>query len=146
MGDIVPITFMEGDPLTSDAQTLAVGHNAKGRVELGITETRLMYAHPTAFATYQRRARAGKHSAGGVWLWQEKPRNVLFMIVRESSVGATRLRYVQAIAMMLARDYRLYGIQSLAIAPLGNAYERAEIEGVLATWFRLSALSVCAYR
>ena len=138
----MPITFVEGDLLDSKCQTLAFGHNARGRTELGILETRLMLAHPSAFSTYVRRARADKQKGGSVWLWQEGKRNLLFLTVRDSSVGATRLRYVQTIALTLARDYALYGIHEIALAPLGNVYERPEINKLLQTWFEKSKLVV----
>jgi hypothetical protein len=136
---------MEGDFLQSECSALAFGHNARGRTELGTLETRLMLAYPSAFAAYVRRARADKHKGGSLWLWQEGKRQLLFLTVRDSSVGATRLRYVQNIALTLARDYVLYNLKEVALAPLGNGYERAEINKVLHTWFEKSKLVVWAY-
>jgi hypothetical protein len=141
----MPITFLDGDFMHTDSPALAFGHNARGRTELGTLETRLMLAYPSAFAAYVRRARADKHKGGSVWLWQEGKRQLLFLTVRDSSVGATRLRYVQHVALTLARDYALFNLKELALAPLGNAYERAEINKVLHTWFAPSKLVVWAY-
>jgi hypothetical protein len=45
----------------------------------------------------------------------------------------------------IARDYPLYNITSLAIAPLGNQYERSEIENLYRTWFKNITLSVVIY-
>jgi hypothetical protein len=69
----------------------------------------------------------------------------MFMVVRDSSVGATRLRYVQAIAIQIAQQYPLLGIKSLAIAPLGNPYEWVEIRQVLTMWLNKCKLDVMIY-
>jgi hypothetical protein len=68
-----------------------------------------------------------------------------FMVVRESSVGATRLRHVQAVMLTLARDFRREGITNLAIAPLGNHYEWPEIKLVIDTWLGDLPLPVVVY-
>ena len=66
--------------------------------------------------------------------------------MRDSSVGATRLRYVQKVLITIARDYTLYNMPSLAIAPLGNQYERSEIEALYHTWLKHTALPVVVYQ
>lgn len=139
------LTFVSGDPLLTRAHFLAFGHNARGRTETGAFDMALMQQYPAPFSTYQRRCRQDKHKAGTLWLWSEAQPGLMFLTVRESSVGATRLRYVQSVLMSLARDYPLYGIRSLAIAPLGNEFERAEIQSLFDTWFGNIALPVVAY-
>ncbi len=141
----MPIQFISGDPLQTTAQVLAFGHNVRGRTELGGIETRLMQIYPPAFAMYGRLCRAGRIKAGELWIWRETKPNLMFMVVRESSVGATRLRYVQSVAIRIAREYPLLGISSLAIAPLGNHYEWDEIRQVLTMWFGKSKLDVTVY-
>jgi hypothetical protein len=141
----MPLQFVTGDPLLTQAQCLALGHNARGRTELGAVETALLHQYPAAFATYQRRCKQNKHTAGTLWLWHEAQPALAFMTVRESSVSATRLRYVQTILLTLARDYTLYNLTSLAIAPLGSAYERAEILPLVSTWLAQSTLPVVVY-
>ena len=141
----MPVQFIIGDPLATTAQVLAFGHNARGRTELGVFETRLMQTYAPAFAMYQKQCRAGRIKAGELWLWRENTPQLMFMAVRDSSVGATRLRYVQANAIRIAREYLLLGIKSLAIAPLGNPYEWAEIRQVLAMWLDKTKLDVTIY-
>ncbi|MDZ4671832.1 MAG: hypothetical protein SH821_13255 [Phototrophicales bacterium] len=141
----MPVQFIIGDPLTTSAQVLAFGHNARGRTELGDIETRLFQKYPTAFAAYQKQCRVGRIKAGDLWLWRENKPNLMFMTVRDSSVGATRLRYVQANAIRIAREYSLLGIKSLAIAPMGNPYEWGEIKQVLEMWLRRIPLDVTIY-
>lgn len=141
----MPVQFCTGDPLSTTAQVLAFGHNARGRVELGTFETRLMQTYSPAFSVYQKQCRAGRIKAGSLWLWRESKPNLMFMIVRDSSVGATRLRYVQSIAIQIAQEYPILGIKSLAIAPLGNAYEWGEIRQVLMMWLDKCKLDVQIY-
>ncbi len=141
----MPLHFVTGDPLLTQAQTLAVAHNAKGRTETGILEMAVMRQYPAAIAVYQRRCRQQKHPAGTLWLWQDTRPRLLFLTVRETGTGITRLRYVQAILMTIAREYALYGITSLAIAPMGNHYEKSEILKLYPIWLSKSKLPVFVY-
>lgn len=141
----MPLTFVTGDPLLTQADMLAFGHNARGRTELGKLETHLMQQYAPAFSAYTRRARQGKQKPGTWWTWvQSKPR-LAFLTVRDSSVGATRLRYVQSALMMLARDQWMLNITSLAIAPLGSLYERDEINSLIEQWLSGLDLPIVAY-
>lgn len=139
------IQFVTGDPLLTRAPFLAIGHNARGRTELGAFETAAMMHFPAPFANYQRRCRQGKQTAGTFWPWFDATPGLLFCTVRETSVGVTRLRYVQSILMAIARDYVLYGMRGLAIAPMGNSYERSEILPLMNIWLGKSALPVVVY-
>ncbi|GAB4511990.1 MAG: hypothetical protein OHK0046_10850 [Anaerolineae bacterium] len=141
----MPIQFVSGDPTLTRAQTLAFSHNARGRIELGPLQTALARNYPAAFSSYTRRCRSGHITAGAYWIWRESTPMLAFLVVRESSVGATRLRHVQHIALTLARDYRLENIRSLAIAPLGTAGEETEIRKVLHTWFSRARFPVIVY-
>ncbi|MBC8172018.1 MAG: hypothetical protein H7X77_10110, partial [Anaerolineae bacterium] len=98
----MPLTYTSGDPLHTTAQTLAFGHNARGRSELGVLATALMQQHPAAFAAYTRQCRNNRLKPGMIWVWRESKPWLMFMVVRDSAVGATRLRYVQAAVVNLA--------------------------------------------
>ena len=128
------LTFVNGDPLLTQAQVLAFGHNERGRTELGELETELFTRYPAAFANYGRQCRSKRIKAGMMWTWRESQPHLGFMIVRASSVGATRLRYVENIALTLARDYRRENITSIAIARLGDTLEWPYIKPVLGQW------------
>lgn len=141
----MPVQRLSGDPLLTQAQTLAFGHNARGRIELGPLETQLMQRYPAAFSSYGRRCRAQRQRSGDLWLWSENSPHLAFLTIRDSAVGATRLRYVQGIMIDLARDYKLLGISSLAIAPLGNDYERPELHSLVEQWLGLSGLPCVLY-
>jgi hypothetical protein len=54
----MPITYVSGDPLLTQAQILAFGHNVKGRTESGVFETLLLDRYPAAFATYSKSCRS----------------------------------------------------------------------------------------
>lgn len=141
----MPITYVQGDPLLTRATHLAIGHNAKGRSELGAFETEAMRRYPVAFSAYTRKARRGQRQVGELFLWSQTTPTLAFLVVRASSVGATRLRHVQSVLVTLARDYQLYGITSLAIAPLGNQTERPEIRTLYDYWLGSSDLPVAIY-
>jgi hypothetical protein len=141
----MPLKFVTGDPLLTQASVLAFGHNAKGRTEMGDFAMRMMREYPAAFSTYTRQARKRRQLGGDLFSWSEAKPRLLFLTIRDSSVGATRLRYVQKALISIARDYSLYNIDSLAIAPLGNAYERSEIDNLYRLWFKNIALKVIVY-
>jgi hypothetical protein len=141
----MPLTTVTGDPTKTRAQTLLFGHNARGKTELGTLETALLQRSPAAFAAYGKQCRAGRIKPGEVWVWRDSRPALGFMVVRESQVGATRLRYVQAALLRLARDYRLDGIKSAALAPLGSAAEWAEIRLLIDSILGRSRLPVVVY-
>ncbi|MCA9908191.1 MAG: hypothetical protein KC519_06040, partial [Anaerolineae bacterium] len=105
------VEIVSGDPLQTQAQVLAFGYNARGRSEVNPLQATLQYRYPAAFAAYGKQCRAGRITPGTLWIWREAQPWLGFMIVRESSVGPTRLRFVQQIALTLARDYQLDGIR-----------------------------------
>lgn len=141
----VPLSISHDDPLSTPAQMLAFGYNARGRVEVSALQTLLQYRYPAAFAAFGKQCRADRIHAGMLWVWREAQPYLGFMVVRESPVGPTRLRHVQQIALTLARDYRLEGLRSVAIAGLCSTDELPPLQAVLSEWFAASALEVTLY-
>lgn len=139
------ITFVSGDLLLTRAQVLAFGYNASGRTETGALEMALLNRYPAAFATYGKYCRAGRIKTGTMWLWRETKPALGFMVVRETAVGATRLRYVEAVAMTLARDYKLDNIRSVAMALPGSPLEAPSLKEILTHWLDKSSLPVVVY-
>ncbi|MCZ2094972.1 MAG: hypothetical protein LC121_01645 [Anaerolineae bacterium] len=123
----MPITYLSGDPLLTRQPILAIGSNAAGRTETSPLATALLTRYPAAFAAYGKLCRQGRLAPGAMWVWRETTPALAFMVVRETPVGAARLRYVDGVIMGLARDYALDNIRSIAIAPLGDAREQRDI-------------------
>ncbi|MBI5668164.1 MAG: hypothetical protein HZC41_09170 [Chloroflexi bacterium] len=141
----MPLTFVSGDPLQTAAQTLAFGHNARARVEVDPLQMRLLDIYPAAFASFRKQCQHGRIRPGAFWTWRESQPHLLFLVIRETAQGATRLRYIESALMTLARDYRLYGIDSLAIAPVGSAAEWPLLKPVLVHWLAACPLPVEVY-
>ena len=141
----MPITFVSGDPLLTHAQVLAFGYNASGRTETGVLEMALLNRYPAAFASYGKDCRAGRIKTGTMWLWRETKPALGFMIMRETAVGATRLRYVEAVAMTLARDFKQHGIRSMALVVPGSKLEYSTLKQIIVHWLRKSSLPVVVY-
>lgn len=141
----MPIITVTGDPLLTQAQTLVFAHNARGRTELGALETALLYQHPAAFSAYGKQCRRDRVKTGEYWLWRESRPMLCFCVVRESAVGATRLRYVQGAIHKLARDYHQDSIKSVAIAPMGTRLEWQEIKTVIGSALKNSRLPIILY-
>lgn len=142
----MPVTYVSGDPLLTKAQVLAFGHNVRGRAELDTLTTALQTRYPAAFATYGKYCRSERLKAGQMWLWRESQPMLGFMVVRASSVGATRMRYVESVALTLARDYQRENIHSIAIAPLGSPEEWPHLQPVLDYWLGCSSLPCVIYQ
>lgn len=141
----MPLTFVTGDPLRTRAQWLAFGSNALGRTETGALASELLRRYPAAFASYGKQCRRKRIQTGTLWTWRESQPRLGFMVVRASPVGATRLRYVENIALSLARDYRRDNIASIAIAPLGSRSEWPHIKPVLTRWLNNLELECVVY-
>jgi len=140
------VELVSGDPLQTTCQTLAIGHNRTGRTEMDDFSRDLMRKFPAAYASYEQRCRKNRQASGELYLWtQSKPR-LLFLTVRDSSVGATRLRHVQQCLITVARDYRQYQIESLAIAPLSIPQEWEEIRALIERWLSKMPVQVEIYR
>lgn len=139
------VEIVSGDPLQTQAQVLAFGYNAHSRSEVNPLQATLQYRYPAAFAAFGKQCRAGRIAPGTLWIWREAQPWLGFMIVRESSVGPTRLRFVQQIALTLARDYQLDGIRSVAIASLCTPDERAGVHEILMQWLGKINLQVTLY-
>ncbi|MBI1259202.1 MAG: hypothetical protein GC204_17180 [Chloroflexi bacterium] len=141
----MPLTYLSGDPLLTKQPMLAFGSNAAGRTETTPLATALLTRYPTAFASYGKLCRQGRIQTGMTWYWYESKPALAFMVVRETPVGATRLRQVDAVIMALARDYRVNNIRSVALAPLGADHENEAICEVFERWLSKTALPVMAY-
>jgi hypothetical protein len=139
------VIYVSGDPLLTRAQVLAFGHNARGRAPSGALETLLHTRYPAAFATYNKQCRANTIKSGTLWLWRETQPMLGFLVVRDSSVGATRLRYVENIALTLARDFRRESLTSVAIAPFWDSVEWTTFKPIFDYWLGRSDLPCVIY-
>jgi len=119
-----------------------LGFNPRGKIEMNPLATRLYDQFPAAFATFRKQCRSGRIKPGMLWIWSESQPRLLFMVVRESAVGMTRLRFVENALMTLARDYLLYGVESLALVPMGDEGEWTALRPVVDYWMGMSSLPV----
>lgn len=144
-GKWMPVVYLSGDPLLTQAQTLAFGHNARAQTQVGKFDLELQNHYPAALSTFRKQCNTGRIKAGSIWMWRESKPQLAFMVVRESSVGSTRQRFVESVVMTVARDASLYGLTSLAIAPLANAEEWAALKPVLDYWLKAASLAIEVY-
>ncbi|MEO1645299.1 MAG: hypothetical protein AAFR67_08935 [Chloroflexota bacterium] len=140
------LAFVTGDPLLTTCKMLGFGHNQRAGTEVTPLFMHLMRQYPPAFADYEQACRKARQKSGQLHIWRESMPELLFMTVRDSHVGATRLRYVQACLLVIARDYRLHGIESLAIAPLGDIHEQADILPLFRMWLNDVSIPVVVYK
>lgn len=139
------LAFVTGDPLLTQCTMLGFGHNQRANTEVTPLFMRLMRDYAPAFSDYEQACRKQRQKSGQLHIWRQSTPELLFMTVRDSNVGATRLRYVQACLLVIARDYRLHNIESLAIAPLGDAHEQADILPLFRMWLNDINIPVVIY-
>lgn len=139
------VIFVAGDPLLTSAQTLAFGYNAEGKTEVGGLGIALLTRYPAAFSSFSRQSRNGQIKPGGYWIWRDSKPQLMFLAIRQTASGATRMRYIESALMTLARDYRLEMLNSLAIAPLSTSPEWTAIKPLIDHWLGSSSLSVVVY-
>lgn len=141
----MPVLFVSGDPLLTRAQTLVFGSNASGRAEVEPFHTALYDRYPAAFATYGKQCRGGRLKPGQVWLWSEAQPRLLFMIVRDTPASIVKLRHFEAALLLLARDYRLYGLHSLALLLPGQSLEQQLLKPLTQTWLESCPMPTVVY-
>jgi len=141
----MPLDYLSGDPLLTQAHILAFGHNKKGRTETTPLATALLDRYPAALANYARQCRKGRIKSGMLWMWHDAQPILAALVVRDSAVGATRLRNIEAVAMTIARDYLAYDFKSIAIAPLGTTEEWLYIKPVLDHWLADIPIPIIVY-
>jgi hypothetical protein len=141
----MPIHRVSGDPLLTRAPVLALGHNARGRIETTPLEHAAYRAFPAAFSMYAKQCRQQRITPGTGWLWRESRPKLLFLAVRDSNVGATRLRYVYAALLELARDYARLRISALALPTFGSPSEWRDIQPIVEQLLGRSRLTVYLY-
>jgi hypothetical protein len=141
----LPVKFVTGDILLSRAQVVAIGSNAQGRNETSLLSSELAYRYPAAFSAFRKHAQTARLGAGDYWIWREAMPWIAFMVVRQTSVGATRARYVDEVVQKLARDWQREGIRTLALSRLGEPLEWPALKAVLAYWLDISELPVVVY-
>ncbi len=139
------VIYVAGDPLLTSAQTLAFGYNAEGKTEVGGLGITLLTRYPAAFSSFSRQSRSGQVKPGGYWIWRDSKPQLMFLAIRQTPVGATRMRYVEAVMMTLARDHRLELLHSLAIAPLTTSPEWTAIKSLIDHWLGNCGLPVVVY-
>lgn len=142
----MPLTYLTGDPLLTRMQTLAIGYNARATTETTPLAMALQQRFPVAFASYRKQVNRGRVQAGHLWVWRESTPYLAFMVVRESAVGATRPRFVDAVALRILRDHTLEGISSVAIAPLGTKEEIPSIREALELLLPKCPIPVVVYQ
>lgn len=125
------IHFVQGDIGLTGAQSLVLGLNTRGQVDVTPLEIALRDQYPVFFSEYRRMARNSLLSGGKVWIFRESQPWFVGMVVRDSARGITRLRYVEQALTQLRLEWQREGLESIAIAPLGDEIEWPALRALL---------------
>jgi hypothetical protein len=137
--------MMQPDIFSTTAQTIAVGLNAAGRLEVSPFFTALQDRFPVFISEFQKRGRADKLTPGDVWIWRENDPWLMALIVRETPQGATRLRYVEAAMLNLYKISLEEMIRSLALMRLVEGEEWPAAREVVSHYLNQMALQATIY-
>lgn len=139
------VAFVKGDIFLSRAQILGFGSNARAATESTPLATNCHDRYPAAFAAFRKQARAGRIHPGDWWVWREAMPWLGLLVVRQDAFGATRPRYVEAVAQTIAVNWQREGLQGIALANLGEPEEWPALRTVLVYWLESISLPVVVY-
>lgn len=133
--------LVQGDVRHTRAQSILLGLNARGQVDVNPLETALRDQYPVFYSDYRRR----NLTSGDLWFFHESKPKIIGAVIRDSASGATKLRYLEHALLLLRQQWQLEGVTSLAIAPLGTSEEWPDLKTLLAEHLRLMNLPVVVY-
>ena len=139
------ITFTRGDIRKTKAQTLMLGLNARGQVEVNPLETALRDQFPVFYSDYRRLGRTGALIPGEWWFFREAKPWLLGAVLRDGPNSSTRLRHLEQVLITLRRDWQREGLKSLAIAPLASGPEAAPIRALIVDYLKDGPIPVEFY-
>lgn len=130
------IKVLQGDLFASQAQTLVNTVNCVGVMGKGVA-LQFKKRFPEMFADYERRCAAGAVKLGEPYLWAPLvPPWVLNFPTKDHWRSRTRLADIEAGLARLAACYRDWGIESLAVPPLGCGEGQLDWQVVGPTLYR----------
>jgi hypothetical protein len=139
------VRYARGDIFLTRAHALAIGINATGRLGVAPETTALQDRYPVFVSDCHKRGRAGTLAPGTAWVWREGQPWVVGLVVRETPLGATRLRYVETAILNLCRDWEREGLRSLALLRLGEDAEWSEAREIAIRYLDPLVLPVIIY-
>jgi hypothetical protein len=141
----MPVSFCQGDIFLTRAQTIAVGLDALGRLEVSPLFAALGDRYPVFVSDCRRRGRSGGLVPGAIWAWREGTPWLVGMVVRESPHSATRLRYVEAVLLNLCKNWQHEGLHSLALMRFIEGEEWRAMRELVVRYLEPLALPVVVY-
>lgn len=139
------ITYKRADIRETKAQSIMLGLNARGQVEVNPLETALRDQFPVFYSEYRRLGRNGALVPGEWWYFREATPWLIGAILRDGPNSSTRLRHLEQALITLRRDWQREGLKSLAIAPLGTEVELAPIRALMEDYLKDGPIPVEFY-
>lgn len=125
----MPIHFVKGDICLTGAQSILLGLNARGQADVNPLETTLRDQHPVFFSEYRRMAR--NNALPTLWVFRESQPWFIGVVLRDSARGIVRLRLLEQALTTLRLEWQREGLESIAVAPLGDELEWPALKGLL---------------
>jgi hypothetical protein len=141
----MPVSFCQGDIFLTQAQTVAVGVDALGRLGVSPLFAALGDRYPVFVSDCRRRGRSGGLVPGSIWVWREATPWLAGMVVRESPHSATRLRYVEAALLNLCKNWQREGLHSLALMQFVESDEWHAMQELVVRHLESLAMPVVVY-
>jgi hypothetical protein len=137
------IRFVQGDVFLTRMQSVAVGLNTTGRVEVTPFFTTIQDRYPVFVSEYRKRGRAERLTPGDFWVWREGQPWLVGLVIRDTPQGPARLRYIETALLNLYKNWEREGLHSLALALTVDEIERPALHDLVARY--LGTLPVVVY-
>lgn len=139
------IRFVQGDIFLTQAQAIAVGVSANGRLGVTPFHTVLHDRYPVFISDCNKRGRASALAPGAVWVWREAQPWLVGLVIQDTPQGAARLRYVETAMLNLYKDWEHERLRSLAMMRFGDDGEWPAVRAILEDYLGRITLPVIVY-
>ena len=139
------INIVKGDIRLTAAQTICLGMNARGQVEVTPLETSLRDTYPVFYSEFRRMGRGGLLREGQLWIFRDSTPWFAAMIIKDSGSSPPRLRHLEQALVNLRRDWQREQLRTLAIAPIGDELEWQSIRMLIRDYLNPLPIPVLLY-
>ena len=113
------IRFIKGNIFDSNAKTLVNTVNCVGIMGKGLAkEFKLRF--PSMYKEYVNACRRGELRSGRPFIYRDLVKNVLCFPTKDNWKGPSKYEFIEAGLKAIAENYEKWGLESLAVPPLGT--------------------------
>lgn len=112
------LTFTHGDLFKSKAQTLVATVNCVGIMGKGIAKE-FRQRFPDMYKAYFKACKRGELQSGRLFYYKDLVSSILCFPTKDNWKGSSKYEFIEAGLKAIVENYQKWGIDSLALPPLG---------------------------